>query len=162
MMSYDNLMKEKDIRKCRFFVRYIERQRWHNTDDFDWRNNADNLEAMRLWVRDAIYYSGKNKSEDIDKYDDIDSRYKEYILPIEEFDWIKNDLRACYYIYLEIKHHKDNSERIITNSTENKGVINIIRSKEYYLNEIICYFDVRHLSVFDKKFRNRHFSQKVY
>ena len=65
MNCYDYI-SEKDIRKCRFYIRYMEsreRSRIRIRTDFDWRGNSGNAEEMCYWINKTIEYSfGQNES----------------------------------------------------------------------------------------------------
>ncbi|WP_420286934.1 hypothetical protein [Enterobacter sp. BNK-9] len=104
MDCYDYI-SEKDIRKCRFYIRYLEsrerreRSRIRIRTDFDWGGNSGNVEEMCYWINKTIEYSfGKNESVK-NFLERMEASCKDEILPPEEFSWFKNDKRICLWLW---------------------------------------------------------------
>lgn len=105
MYCYDYVL-EKDIRKCRFYVRYMENQersRIRVNTDFDWENNSGNVWEINTWINSELDYSFRRRDEqDIKKFvSKMEASCKDEILPLEEFNWFRNDKRICLWLWLE-------------------------------------------------------------
>lgn len=98
-MSCYDIVKEKDLRVCRFFVRYIEGERWRGSDRFDWRNDRKNPEKMRSWVNQQLS-SRFPEWEALDYYKSLQEKYPSFILPNEKFYFLINNERAIVYFWL--------------------------------------------------------------
>ena len=102
MDCYD-YVSEKDIRKCQYYVRYIEspeRSGIRSPKYFDWRNKSGNMEGIRTWIDGELNYHFERNVRDIKRFaSKMESSCKDEILPIAEFDWIKKDKRICLWLW---------------------------------------------------------------
>ena len=88
MDCYD-YVSEKDIRKCQYYVRYIEspeRSGIRSPKYFDWRNKSGNMEGIRTWIDGELNYHFERNVRDIKRFaSKMESSCKDEILPIKEF-----------------------------------------------------------------------------
>ncbi|HII3142846.1 hypothetical protein HV198_19965 [Citrobacter freundii] len=108
-MSYENYVSETNIRKCQFYVRYMESRRRSGIsirDEFDWDSKSGNTSDTCQWINDELNdYFRKNKRR-IDQFiEEMEAACKDELLPPTDFEWIK-DKRICLWIW-----HKNNSHR---------------------------------------------------
>ncbi|EPY8428215.1 TPA: hypothetical protein ACNV5N_003700 [Citrobacter freundii] len=108
-MSYENYVSENNIRKCQFYVRYMESRRRSGIsirDEFDWDSKSGNTSDTCQWINDELNdYFRKNKRR-IDQFiEEMEAACKDELLPPTDFEWIK-DKRICLWIW-----HKNNSHR---------------------------------------------------
>lgn len=108
-MSYENYVSETNIRKCQFYVRYMESRRRSGIsirDEFDWDSKSGNTSDICQWINDELNdYFRKNKRR-IDQFiEEMEAACKDELLPPTDFEWIK-DKRICLWIW-----HKNNSHR---------------------------------------------------
>lgn len=108
-MSYEKYVSETNIRKCQFYVRYMENRRRSGIrvrDEFDWDNKSGNTSEICQWIDDELndYYRGNKRW--IDQFiEEMEAACKDELLPPTDFEWIK-DKRICLWIW-----HKNNSHR---------------------------------------------------
>ncbi|WP_313667141.1 hypothetical protein [Atlantibacter sp.] len=102
-MSYYSYISEKDIRKCQFYVRYMESRessRIRLRNDFDWDSHSGNVEEICYWINKTLVRHFRENDRDIKWFvSEMDGRCKDEILPAIEFDWIKNDKRICLWLW---------------------------------------------------------------
>jgi hypothetical protein len=101
MDCYD-YVSEKDIRKCRFYVRYMEnreRSRIRVSTNFDWENNSGNVWETNTWINNELdSYFRRDVKYINDFVDEMEALCKDEILPLEEFNWFRHDKGfACGY-----------------------------------------------------------------
>ncbi len=105
MDCYD-YVSEKDIRKCQYYVRYMEsreRSGISSPEFFDWQNKSGNMEEIRTWIDDELNYHFERDVRDIKRFvSKMESSCKDEILPLAEFDWFKNDKRICLWLWHKI------------------------------------------------------------
>lgn len=102
-MNCYNYVSEKDVRKCRFYVRYMEskgRQGIKAYKDFDWHNMSGNADEICYWINNELDYFFSGDERDIEKYvSRMKRECNEEILSLTEFDWFKNDKRICLWLW---------------------------------------------------------------
>lgn len=102
MNSYD-YVSESDARKCQYYVRYMERRsrpKKGTHADFDWQSKAGNVSEMCDWINNELDHHFSRHERDINRcVDKMVSSCKDEILPLIEFDWIKNDKRICLWLW---------------------------------------------------------------
>ena len=118
-MNSDNFVKEKDKRKCRFYVRYIEGQNWSGLIKFNWKDDKNNQEKMLYWINNGLSHHfspvPKEDKEDIHNFIKfMESQYSSFILPIETFNWLKDEERACFYYWYKHINHRWKIPTILT------------------------------------------------
>lgn len=107
-MSYENYVSESNIRKCQFYVRYMERRRSRISirDEFDWDSKSGNTSDICQWINDELNDCFRENKQRIDQFiEDMEAACKDELLPPTDFEWIK-DKRICLWIW-----HKNNSHR---------------------------------------------------
>ncbi|HAT7705152.1 hypothetical protein [Enterobacter roggenkampii] len=105
MDCYD-YVSEKDIRKCRFYVRYMEnreRSRIRVSTNFDWENNSGNVWETNTWINNELdsYFRRRDVKYINDFVDEMEALCKDEILPLEEFNWFRHDKRICLWLWRE-------------------------------------------------------------
>ncbi|WP_312655439.1 hypothetical protein [Kluyvera ascorbata] len=105
MNCYD-YVSEKDIRKCRFYVRYMEnreRSRIRVSTNFDWENNSGNVWETNKWINNELdsYFRRRDVKYINDFVDEMEALCKDEILPLEEFNWFRHDKRICLWLWRE-------------------------------------------------------------
>ncbi len=105
MNCYD-YVSEKDIRKCRFYVRYMEnreRSRIRVSTNFDWENNSGNVWETNTWINNELdsYFRRRDVKYINDFVDEMEALCKDEILPLEEFNWFRHDKRICLWLWRE-------------------------------------------------------------
>ncbi|MEG0869468.1 MAG: hypothetical protein RSG77_20825, partial [Hafnia sp.] len=93
-MSYENYVSETNIRKCQFYVRYMESRRRSGIsirDEFDWDSKSGNTSDTCQWINDELNdYFRKNKRR-IDQFiEEMEAACKDELLPPTDFEWIKD------------------------------------------------------------------------
>ncbi|WP_413536260.1 hypothetical protein [Rahnella inusitata] len=102
-MDRDDYVSEKDVRKCQFYVRYIEQinnAKIKIKTEFNWNDNSGNVDEMCYWInKELSHYFGKN-AKDIEGFvTRMAATCNDEILPLVKFDWIKNDSRICLWLW---------------------------------------------------------------
>lgn len=109
-MSYCDYVSEKDIRKCQFYVHYMEnrqRSRIRTRDEFDWDNKSENTDEICRWINFELDEYFRGIERDIDRFvKKMEAACKDEILSLVEFDWFKNDKRICLWIWHENNLHR--------------------------------------------------------
>ncbi len=102
-MSFDHYISEKDVRKCQFYLRYMDNRkhseiRVHRV--FNRRDNCENVEEICYWINTALDYTFKGNERDRGYFvNKMEASCKDRILPLVKFDWIKNDKRICLWLW---------------------------------------------------------------
>ncbi|HEE0041834.1 TPA: hypothetical protein R8G25_002810 [Citrobacter freundii] len=101
-MSYEKYVSETNIRKCQFYVRYMESRRRSGIsvrDEFDWDNKSGNTSEICQWIDDELndYYRGNKRR--IDQFiEEMEAACKDELLPLTDFGLI-NDKRICLWAW---------------------------------------------------------------
>jgi hypothetical protein len=102
-MDRDDYVSEKDVRKCQFYVRYIEQvnnAKIKIQTDFNWNDKSGNVDETCYWINNVLNSSFRGNERDINEFvKRIESFCKDEILPLTEFDWIKNNKRICLWLW---------------------------------------------------------------
>lgn len=102
-MDRDNYVSEKDIRKCQFYVRYMERKARTEISllhEFEWQDNSGNVEEMCYWINKELSKYFRKDAKDIEGFvTRMAAACNDEILPLVKFDWIKNDSRICLWLW---------------------------------------------------------------
>lgn len=102
MNRYDYI-SEKDVRKCQFYVRYMERNTHTKIkiyNDFNWSDKSGNMDEICCWINKVLNSSFRRNEQEINEFvKKMESFCKDEILPLAEFDWIKNDKRICLWLW---------------------------------------------------------------
>jgi hypothetical protein len=136
MDCYD-YVSEKDIRKCQFYVRYMEsreRSGIRFPKRFDWRDKSGNIDEIHTWIDDEINYHFERDVRSIKIFvSKMESSCKDEILPVADFDWIKKDKRICLWLWYKIVSHRNRRRDAFP---EHQG----------RFDAIVDYFDVKELT----------------
>lgn len=107
MVCHD-YVSEKDLRKCQFYVRYMERgqspirSKIRISTDFDWENNSGNVCEIHSWINSELGSYFQRDERDIKKFvNEMEAYCRDEILPLEAFNWFKNDKRICLWLWRE-------------------------------------------------------------
>lgn len=107
-MTRHGYVSEKDLRKCRFYVRYMEGGQPSRSSkirirtDFDWGNNSGNMFEIHSWINNELASYFRRDERNIEKFvNEMEASCRDEILPLEEFDWFKNDKRICLWLWRE-------------------------------------------------------------
>ncbi|WP_338534333.1 hypothetical protein ACEPWQ_02930 [Leclercia adecarboxylata] len=96
-------VSEKDVRKCQFYVRYIEQVnnvKIKIKTGFNWNDKSGNVDETCYWINNVLNSSFRGDERDIDEFvKRMESFCKDEILPLTEFDWIKNNKRICLWLW---------------------------------------------------------------
>ncbi|KAB8305896.1 hypothetical protein EH228_19030 [Erwinia endophytica] len=102
-MDRDNYVSEKDVRKCQFYVRYMERKARTEISllhEFEWQDNSGNVEEMCYWINKELSQYFRKDAKDIEGFvTRMAAACNDEILPLVKFDWIKNDSRICLWLW---------------------------------------------------------------
>lgn len=101
-----------DIRVCNFFLRclYMKNMAIKNIDYY---NDIRSCKRVIIQAFDSTNISGQDK-DNLCK--EIETAIEKEILPLDEFDWIKNDERAAFWICAYLLHTPIISNQMITGS----------------------------------------------
>lgn len=98
-----NYVSERDVRKCQFYVRYMERKSRTEisiSHEFEWLDKSGNVEEMCYWVNKELSHYFRKDGRDINDFvSRMQAACNDEILPLVEFDWIKNDRRICLWLW---------------------------------------------------------------
>lgn len=101
-MSYENYISEKNIRKCQFYVRYMEKEispRISTRDEFDLISKSENTDKICQWVNTALDDYFHENEINIDRFvTRMKSACKDELLPEEDFEWMANP-RICLWAW---------------------------------------------------------------
>ncbi|HFL7618018.1 TPA: hypothetical protein ACG45F_004600, partial [Escherichia coli] len=101
-----------DIRACNFFLRclYMKNMAIKNIDYY---NDIRSCKRVIIQAFDSTNISGQDK-DNLCK--EIETAIEKEILPLDEFDWVKNDERAAFWICAYLLHTPIISNQMITGS----------------------------------------------
>lgn len=143
-MDCNDYVSEKDIRKCRFYVRFMEnkeRSRIRNCTKFDWGNNSGNEWEINLWINSELDSCFRGHTRTIkDFVNEMKASCRDEILPLEEFNWFKNDKRICLWLWRESSAYRGWHDHAFP---DHRG----------RFEAIVEYFDVKDLSGNEKRKR---------
>lgn len=93
-MNYCDHVKDKSIRKCQFYVRYMESRRRSGInicDEFEWDSKSGNTDEIcrRINIELDDYFWGNERNIEgfVRK---MEAACNDEILSMAEFDWFKN------------------------------------------------------------------------
>lgn len=69
-MNRYNYFSERDVRKCQFYVRYMERKARTEIrllHDFEWLDKSGNVEEMCYWINKELGYYFRKDEKDIEE-----------------------------------------------------------------------------------------------
>lgn len=102
-------VSEKDVRKCQFYVRYIEQVnngKIKIKTDFNWNDKSGNVDETCNWINNVLNSSFRGDERDINEFvKRMESFCKDEILPLTEFDWVKNNKRICLWLWHQTTHY---------------------------------------------------------
>ncbi|WP_460645947.1 hypothetical protein [Leclercia adecarboxylata] len=105
-MNRYNYVSERDVRKCQFYVRYMERKARTEIrllHDFEWLDKSGNVEEMCYWINKELGYYFRKDEKDIEGFvTRMTAACNDEILPLVEFDWVKHDSRICLWLWHQI------------------------------------------------------------
>ncbi|ECD7245031.1 hypothetical protein LVO39_005597 [Salmonella enterica] len=101
-MSYENYISETNIRKCQFYVRYMESRRRSGISiryEFDWDSESGNTSEICRWINTELDDCFQGHERDIDAFvREMESACKDELLPLTDFEWVK-DKRICLWVW---------------------------------------------------------------
>ncbi len=93
-------IREGKIRRLTFYKKYIE---YHNKSNFTFNSLVPNERSINKYLCE----SHPKVIERNNFIDEMISLCDKYILPDDEFDWVKKDKRICFWLWLKVRDEKD-------------------------------------------------------
>lgn len=109
----------KDIREARIYIYQLDIKKFNEPLD------VSNLEQYNIEINDTLR-KNKNPEETNNLIKKIDELCANTLLPIKIFNWIKNEDRACYYVWGKVRLLDVNSFKSIKINIPHRAFGNVL------------------------------------
>lgn len=90
-----NIIKKLDLRACSFYLNWLQ----FNKNITINQVNKQECESCRRAIHQAIHQYFPNENDRMNVLIELESAYDENILPIDSFNWLKQDERAAFWLW---------------------------------------------------------------
>ncbi|MEY0234754.1 hypothetical protein [Providencia manganoxydans] len=90
-----NIIKKLDLRACLFYLNWLQ----FNKNITINKVNKQESESCRRAIHQAICHYFPNENDRMNVLIELESAYDENILPIGDFNWLKQDERAAFWLW---------------------------------------------------------------
>ncbi|EMX6282455.1 hypothetical protein AAHD08_000489 [Providencia rettgeri] len=90
-----NMIKKLNLRACLFYLNWLQAIKQIPINQV----NKQESESCRRAINQAIYQYFPNENDRMNVLIELESAYDENILPIDSFNWLKQDERAAFWLW---------------------------------------------------------------
>ncbi|ENR5390303.1 hypothetical protein PWM41_001006 [Providencia rettgeri] len=135
MISEHDDLLDSNKRELIYYIHYLQKNRkWRGyISDLNYNNIKDVIKQLENAISKVIRQEG-----DINDFTErMLKEYHENSIRESEFEWLRNDERACFWLLFVMLNNRDNSQDL--SAIEKNNILNLQSGSLYY--SIIAWFD---------------------